>query len=78
MFYNVFTRPEGQENDGQCGQNLKKTMIFDIFFVSSRKMLRAGFGRSKAPKLGRKSGSEELTENRKAKNDSKRGALETR
>ena len=60
VFYSVFTRPEGQENDGQCGQNLRKTMIFDNFFVSCRKMLRGGFGRSKAPKLGRKSGSEAL------------------
>ena len=32
VFYNVFTRPEGQENDGQCGQNLRKT-IFLIFFL---------------------------------------------
>ena len=32
VFYNEFARPEGQENRGQCGQNLRKTMIF-VFFL---------------------------------------------
>ena len=31
VFYKEFARPEGQENPGQCGQNLRKTMIF-VFF----------------------------------------------
>ena len=40
VFYNELARPEGQENRGQCGQNLRKTMIF-VFFrgVSLEKAL---------------------------------------
>ena len=32
VFYNEFARPEGQENRGQCGQNVRKTMIFVFFW----------------------------------------------
>ena len=32
IFYKEFARPERQENPGQCGQNLRKTMIF-VFFL---------------------------------------------
>ena len=32
VFYNEFASPEGQENRGQCGQNLRKTMIFVSFW----------------------------------------------
>ena len=40
VFYNEFARPEGQENRGQCGQNLRKTMIFVFFWgVSLEKAL---------------------------------------
>ena len=76
VIYNVFTRPEGQENHAQCGQNLRKTMIFVIFLCC----LRNASNRFWAFQ-GTKMGSEKWfrsTENRKAKNDSKRGALETR
>ena len=31
VFYSEFTRPEGTENHGPCGQNLGKTLIF-VFF----------------------------------------------
>ena len=37
VFDNVFTRPEKQENHRECGQNLRKTMIFVIFWVWPRK-----------------------------------------
>ena len=44
VFYSVFTRPEGQENDGQCGQNLRKTMIFVFFFNCLRKCFESILG----------------------------------
>ena len=35
VFYNECARPEEQENRGQCGQNLRKTMIFVNFLGGS-------------------------------------------
>ena len=60
VFYSVFTRPEGTENHGPCGQNLGKTLIFVFFLVLAWKMLCVDFGRSKAPNLGPKSGPETM------------------
>ena len=60
VFYNEFTLPEGEENQGQCGQNLGKTLIFVFFLLLAWKMLRGDFGRSKAPNLGPKSGLEAM------------------
>ena len=60
VFYNEFARPKGQENRGQCGQNLRKTMIFVFFLVLAWERRCGDFGRSKAPTWGRKSGSEAM------------------
>ena len=67
VFYSEFTRPEGQENHGQCGPNLRTRMIFVIFLVLAWKMLCRDFGRSKAPNLGPKNGSEAMKIGREEK-----------
>ena len=58
VFYNEFARPEGQENRGQCGQNLRKTMIFVFFLRELGKCIVAMLSVQRpqlgAEKLGRK------------------------
>ena len=60
VFYSEFTRPEGEENHGQCGPNLEETLIFVIFLVFVWKMLRRDFRRSKAPNFAPKSASKAM------------------
>ena len=54
VFYNEFARPEGQENRGQCGQNLRKTMIFVFFFGVSLEKALWRFWAFRGPNLGSK------------------------
>ena len=63
VFYNEFARPEGQENRGQCGQNLRKTMIFVFFFGVSLEKALWRFWAFRGPNLGSKKWSE-IDENR--------------
>ena len=56
VFYNEFARPEGQENRGQCGQNLRKTRIFVFFFGVSLEKALWRFWALKGPNLGSKKG----------------------
>ena len=66
VLYNEFARPEGQENRRQCGQNLRKTMIFVFLFGVSYENALWRFWALKGPNLGSKKwfGSDE---NRKLK-----------
>ena len=66
LFYNEFARPEGPENRGECGQNLRKTMIFINFFGVSLENALCRFWAFKGPNLGSKKWSES-DENRKLK-----------
>ena len=56
VFYNEFARPEGQENRGQCGQNLRNTRIFVFFFGVSLEKALWRFWALKGPNLGSKKG----------------------
>ena len=56
LIYNEFARPAGQENRGQCGQNLRKTMIFVNFFGVSLEKALWRFWALKGPNLGSKKG----------------------
>ena len=54
VFYNEFARPEGQENRGECCQNLRKTMVFVNFFGVSLEKALWRFWALKGPNLGSK------------------------
>ena len=58
-FYNEFSRPKRPKNEGECGQNVRKALILEIFLLwAPPKMLIRDFECLKGTNLGPKTGPE--------------------